>query len=73
MRRTTTTMQFGQEIFEGVLLTQISAPKIDLGSESGGWLDVFEGAWVTKPERLSADGIAELYALAEEFEETMDP
>ena len=61
MRRTTTTSQFDQEASGAMLPTQIlemPAPRIDLGSKSQGWLDVFEGIWVTKPERLSADGIA---------------
>ena len=41
---------------------------VDLRAESG-WLDVYEGDWVARMEPLSADGIAELYALAEEFAE----
>jgi len=74
MRRTTTTTQLGQKTYGTMFSTQIlemPAPKVDLRS-SQGWLDVFEGAWVTELEPLeplSADGIAELYALAEEFEE----
>ncbi len=70
MKRTATTTQLDQDIFGGMLRTQ--APKIDLRSESKGWLDVFEGTWVPKSEPLGADGIAELYALAAEFEETLD-
>jgi hypothetical protein len=67
MRQTTMKTPVDQEIF-GRELFEVPLSTIDLRAESG-WLDVFEGDWVAAMEPLSADGIAELYALAEEFDE----
>ena len=66
MRQTTLKTPVDQEIF-GIELFETPVGT-DLRAESG-WLDVFEGDWVARLEPLSADGIAELYALAEEFAE----
>ncbi len=60
MRRTKMTTQFDQETSGAVLPAQIlekPAPKIDLGSESEGWLDVFEGIWGTKSEPAIGEGV----------------
>ena len=71
MRQTAPTTRLSQTSETAISSELFDMPEvtIDLGSESDGWLDVYEGSWVTEWEPLSADGINELYALAEELSE----